>query len=313
MKIYFIIVVIMFSIENLFGQIDTTALSFYPLQKGNYWEYSESLYEYPIIYDQSYFSLKVSGDTLLPNGKSYQIIVKKSIPDTSITAFIYERIDTGTANVYRYALNFGFRDNEYLIDSLKSQAGDTAKSSRNDPFHFDDAMTVCLEAAEDTVLGTSTSTKIFANISYIPGFEYKLASGIGLFEYIDIGEVQSKCIKLLYARINEQEYGKPITVSVERKSSFPSSFKLYQNYPNPFNSSTEIFFNLDKPAHVRITVYNILGEHVQNLVIRKYAPGTYRVKWRGTNSTNEKASSGMYFYRMIAESEVITKRMILLR
>ena len=81
----------------LFGQVDTTALRFYPLQTGNYWEYEEVFIDWPIpMYSYSYYSLEVLGDTTLPNGLSYKTIVKKDIPYSSIPEYRFERIDSTT-------------------------------------------------------------------------------------------------------------------------------------------------------------------------------------------------------------------------
>ncbi|MFP4548612.1 MAG: T9SS type A sorting domain-containing protein [Fidelibacterota bacterium] len=70
-------------------------------------------------------------------------------------------------------------------------------------------------------------------------------------------------------------------------------FKLSQNYPNPFNPVTTIEYSLVKPGTVNLTVYNIKGERVKNLVNEKQAIGSYRVKW-----TPEELSAGIYFYRL---------------
>jgi len=90
-------------------------------------------------------------------------------------------------------------------------------------------------------------------------------------------------------------------------------FTIEQNYPNPFNPGTEIVFTVPRQSHVKIAIYNILGHLVCELANADYAPGVYCVQWNGTSSEGVPVSSGVYFYQMITDAGVITKRMILLR
>jgi hypothetical protein len=83
---------------------------------------------------------------------------------------------------------------------------------------------------------------------------------------------------------------------------------LSQNYPNPFNPSTTIKFELPNTSHVSLNVYDILGREVSVLVNERKAPGSYEVKFDGSN-----LASGVYFYRLQTESFVDTKKLLLLR
>lgn len=88
----------------------------------------------------------------------------------------------------------------------------------------------------------------------------------------------------------------------------PETFSLGQNYPNPFNPETEIIFSLPKTAKVTLTVYNILGQVVEELVDSELEAGYHTVPWNG-----EDASSGVYFYHIVAGEFYATKRMVLMR
>jgi hypothetical protein len=88
----------------------------------------------------------------------------------------------------------------------------------------------------------------------------------------------------------------------------PAQFSLSQNYPNPFNPSTTIKFELPNTSHVSLNVYDILGREVSVLVNERKAPGSYEVKFDGSN-----LASGVYFYRLQTESFVDTKKLLLLR
>jgi len=98
----------------------------------------------------------------------------------------------------------------------------------------------------------------------------------------------------------------------------PKDFALSQNYPNPFNPTTEIKFSIPRAAHVQLSVYNILGELVATLADGELVPGNYRVSWNGTTQNGTPASSGIYFYRLVASVNgsnefAITKKMMLLK
>ena len=88
----------------------------------------------------------------------------------------------------------------------------------------------------------------------------------------------------------------------------PNQFQLSQNYPNPFNPTTNIEYSIPVSGIVAITVHNILGQTVDNLVNEFQPAGTYRVTWNGSN-----LPSGMYFYQINASTFTKTMKMILLK
>jgi hypothetical protein len=95
--------------------------------------------------------------------------------------------------------------------------------------------------------------------------------------------------------------------------SVPATFSLEQNYPNPFNPSTVIAFGIPTNSHVRLTVFNLLGQEVQTLVDGNMSAGTHEVTWDGTNSSGSSVASGVYFYRVEAGQNVETRKMMLLK
>jgi hypothetical protein len=82
----------------------------------------------------------------------------------------------------------------------------------------------------------------------------------------------------------------------------PNTYTLYQNYPNPFNPTTTIVYYLPnvgpQPAHVELSIYDVLGRSVAKLVNQKQFPGTYQITWDGKNSEGEEVSTGVYFCSM---------------
>ena len=83
-----------------------------------------------------------------------------------------------------------------------------------------------------------------------------------------------------------------------------SNYALYQNMPNPFNATTEIRFSIPEDAQVNISVYNVLGDRIAEIVSRSFEAGEHTVQF----NANE-LPSGNYFYKMIANDFVSTKPM----
>ncbi|HEX9658970.1 MAG TPA: T9SS type A sorting domain-containing protein, partial [Rhodothermales bacterium] len=93
----------------------------------------------------------------------------------------------------------------------------------------------------------------------------------------------------------------------------PDSFALRQNYPNPFNPITTIDFDLPAREFVRLTVHNVLGQPVAQLISASLEAGRYSVNWDARTIGGTPAGSGMYFYTLEAGSHVSTRSMILLK
>lgn len=88
----------------------------------------------------------------------------------------------------------------------------------------------------------------------------------------------------------------------------PNSFYLYQNYPNPFNPVTKIKFDLPKPNHVKLIIYDALGSEIAVLINGKKSTGSYEADWDGTNYP-----SGVYFYKLATDGYSVTKKMVLIK
>lgn len=95
-------------------------------------------------------------------------------------------------------------------------------------------------------------------------------------------------------------------------SGSPLGFKLEQNYPNPFNPATTIDYILDDSRLVELSIFSILGEHVNTLFSGLQNAGRHSIIWDGKNREGIRQSSGSYFCRLRIGDESEVRRMILL-
>jgi len=109
----------------------------------------------------------------------------------------------------------------------------------------------------------------------------------------------------------------PTVVSVDDDKGIddilPTAFTLEQNYPNPFNPSTNISYSIPEQAHVKLCIYDINGTLVKTLYEGEQPAGRYYSVWNGENNSGIKVGSGVYFYRIQANSFMQTRKMILLK
>ena len=93
----------------------------------------------------------------------------------------------------------------------------------------------------------------------------------------------------------------------------PITYNLYNAYPNPFNPFTVLRYDLPKDELVTITVYDMLGNAVKNLVNANQSLGHKSVQWNATNYQGQPVSAGVYLYSIEAGEFRQTKKMILLK
>ena len=99
----------------------------------------------------------------------------------------------------------------------------------------------------------------------------------------------------------------PTGVHSDFKNS-PLSFSLDQNFPEPFNPQTTIRFSIASPQFVSLKIFNLLGAEVTSLVNESTSAGEHSVSWNAEN-----LPSGVYVYRLMAGSQIDSRRMVLLK
>jgi mono/diheme cytochrome c family protein len=112
--------------------------------------------------------------------------------------------------------------------------------------------------------------------------------------------------------------GEIIVSSVERfvlsrEPVIPITFALHQNFPNPFNPITTLRYDLPSDALVTLSIYDMLGREITQLVNATQEAGFKSVQWDATDSMGRPVSAGVYLYQIQAEKFVQTKKMVLLK
>ena len=111
------------------------------------------------------------------------------------------------------------------------------------------------------------------------------------------------------------EYGAPPYVDIDDNVivQTPEVF-LQQNYPNPFNPTTTISFSAHADSKVGLTIYNIKGQFVKQLVSDQLSVGEHSVIWDGKADNGKSVSSGIYFYKLIVNGKTkAVKKCIMLK
>ncbi|MGD8306107.1 MAG: T9SS type A sorting domain-containing protein, partial [Ignavibacteria bacterium] len=106
--------------------------------------------------------------------------------------------------------------------------------------------------------------------------------------------------QVVYDLITDVDNENPVDV--------PNEFQLYQNYPNPFNPQTRINFSVPEISLVSLKVFDVLGKEIATLVDEEKKAGTYEVGFDAVGLT-----SGIYFYKLVANNHYETKKMIILK
>jgi hypothetical protein len=95
----------------------------------------------------------------------------------------------------------------------------------------------------------------------------------------------------------------------------PQVYGLRSNHPNPFNPSTSINFIVQENQRVNLFIYNTKGQKIRELLKDIYVDGdkNYNIIWDGKDRLNKPQSSGIYYYRLIADGEDQTRKMLMLK
>jgi len=133
-----------------------------------------------------------------------------------------------------------------------------------------------------------------------------------------VGPIDARYIKVIFIASNQNTWAGlweaefwgylRVPTNTEDDEIKPTSFVLEQNYPNPFNPSTMIRVHLPKNTHMRLVIYNMLGEFISELTDADYSSGTYEFNFEARD-----LSSGIYIYRIESSDFTESRKMLLVR
>jgi hypothetical protein len=246
-----------------------------PLETGNQWQYKvhQIVYGPPSTDTTIYYSFFVVERDTIMPN-GYQYQVIKSSDST--TRYIH--LDSLTACVYEYENN---SSRGFKTDSLRCSEGD---------WFGRDLFCEFIDTA--TVLNYHTWIMGISWVAPDITLAHTLAMDIGMiYQYIyeSYGWGIEWISNLVYAKIDGVEFGEIVNSQSDIKNEL-TGFNLHQNYPNPFK------------------VYDVLGNEILTLVNEEIPIGIYEVEFNATV-----LPSGIYFYKIQADSFVDTKKMILLK
>jgi hypothetical protein len=93
----------------------------------------------------------------------------------------------------------------------------------------------------------------------------------------------------------------------------PVRLELSSGYPNPFRRATTLEYGLPRDERMRVTIYDARGRHVRTLVDNLETAGFRRISWDGTNSSGRPVASGVYFVRLVAGDQSLTRKVLFMK
>ena len=145
-------------------------------------------------------------------------------------------------------------------------------------------------------IGSDNEIGIFYQMPNFNVETYPPATGYyDYLNYVYVGKYENDLESLSTTKGNEQDI-------------LPSSFVLKQNYPNPFNPITKISYGIDKASDVKLSLYDVRGGFVENLINKRVGAGNHDFMLDASH-----LSSGVYFYTMTVDNVSQTRKLILMK
>ncbi|MBU2503059.1 T9SS type A sorting domain-containing protein [bacterium] len=169
----------------------------------------------------------------------------------------------------------------------------------------------------DPLNGYVTTNLITEDMTAIPdtwgGWSMSLSIDAGLIGQLFQVGFSNECTNydpssILYDNLQLREALSDVPVA-----SAIADANLKQNYPNPFNPMTRIDFSLEKAGRVDLSVYDMAGRLVANLLSGDLGTGDHFVNWNGTDRNGAAAAAGVYNYVLRTGAGQVSRSMILLK
>ena len=153
-------------------------------------------------------------------------------------------------------------------------------------------------------------------------FDYDVLSGGKISSTYD--NSNTRCTKItskefvdnIWVNSEKTSYGYKgldIDLETESETAIPDKFVLAQNYPNPFNPNTNIEFSLSEETNVKLSVYDLTGKIIKEIVNTQMQIGNHNIVWDGTSTDGVKVGAGVYLYKLQTDNFSESKKMILLK
>jgi len=299
MKKICLIYLLLLNVLVLYAQYDDP-YQYYPMATGNYWYYSSG--------PGYYYSEKIYADSTDNTGNRFFWISTRYTGDKPIygidtTYFFILKPTSNSKSRYYYKLDAEIGDWWWVWrgDSSDTTIGTWCEVS---------------DIYDGYYLGVETRFKVYAfNIRTRENNEYHdywdhnviLAYGIGrVYQDNDANYPYN----LLGAIIDGKVIGNPVSIEENLAEELPNNFELYQNYPNPFNPSTTIKFQLPTSGNVKLSLFNMLGEKITDLLDGYKIAGTYQLQ---IDLSKYQLSTGIYLYLINYNNQRICKKMMYLK
>ena len=186
---------------------------------------------------------------------------------------------------------FTFIGNEPIVTFAWHQALDPDRDTVLYMLQIDTVNTFTSPARQDTLVGTDDSLRfVFPRISR--DYYWRVIASDGKLTTVSTPRYWK--LSLSFVRIVREERDRTREPLLE------------QNFPNPFNPATSIKYSIPRGGHVKLTVYNLLGQEVARLFEGEQSEGTYELEFAKAN-----LPSGIYFYRIQAPGFIETKKMVI--
>ncbi len=108
-------------------------------------------------------------------------------------------------------------------------------------------------------------------------------------------------------------FGSDAPTAADDDIALPTAHRLLGPYPNPFNPRTTVQFELARDTNVRIDIHDLRGRKVRSLLNEVRSRGANSVVWNGTDDRGESVASGTYHLRLIADGQIQTTKLALLK
>ena len=284
---------------SIYSQFESERLEFYPIHLGDSWQFVNYHISYdfgpPDTFEVTYHLQEIVRDTLMPNGKRYFC----TFIDLDYGE-VYRRVDTLNLFVLEYDSTNIENNYETVIFDLSITDSSRWEDGRG---YFHQIQT----SLEPKKVGETDFSRIRTQYDRDIALGQSLSQGFGITSMWTGGPNVQHHYYLIWARINGIEYGE-ITSINENKEEYPTKYTLFQNYPNPFNNETVIKIFIYGDTEISLSIYDLQGRLVENLVNRRLQRGIHEYKWNPINQ-----SSGVYYYQLKTEDYVSVKKCLIIK